>query len=159
MTNRILVADDHRMVREALCHLLQAQPDLEVVAKASDGNAALDMAHQHAPDAICMDIQMPGMRGVEATRALRSGLPNVKVVAMSTFVDQSLVLEMIAAGAMAYVTKNSACEELLDALRAVLQGRTYFCADASAALAAPRTSAQVQLGRREEQVLRLVTEG
>lgn len=159
MTAKILVMDDHRMVREALCYFLQGQPDFLVVAQASNCREALDLACTYAPDIVCMDVRRSVEGGVETTRALRASLPNVKVVAISAYADQAHVLEIIGAGAKAYVTKNCSSDDLLAAFRAVLQGRTYFCVAASAALATAPAPAAEQLGRREQQVLRLVTEG
>ena len=165
MKLRILLADDHQMFRDALCTLLQGLADLEVVAQTGDGLQVLGLARACAPHIVCMDIGMPGMNGVEVTRALRAASPDVKVIALSAYADQRYVMDMLAAGACAYVTKAEASDELLRAIEAVRRGRTYLCPDVAGAL----TSAMLRqgdtarptsaLGARERQVLHLVAEG
>lgn len=164
MTARIFLADDHHMFREALCNLLRSQPELEVVGQTGDGLQLVAQARQTMPDIVCMDIQMPGMNGVEATRALLAELPQVKVVALSAYSDQRYVLDMLQAGASAYVTKAETSDELLRALRAVQNGQTYLCPDVEAmaagtAYGAKGTRPDTLLGTRERQVLRLVADG
>ncbi|MCB1989239.1 MAG: response regulator transcription factor [Burkholderiaceae bacterium] len=164
-STRIFLADDHQMFREALCHLLQTQTDMEVVGQTGDGAQVLDMARQCSPDVVCMDISMPGMQGPEVTRQLLALMPQVKVVALSAYADQPYVLEMLQAGACGYVTKAEASDELLRAIRTVLQGRTYLCPDVAGVVAGavvgqsdPARPAAM-LGARERQVLKLVAEG
>ncbi len=165
MKARILLADDHRMLREALHNLVHAQPDLEVVGQADNGVDALRLAHETQPHVVCMDIQMPGMDGIETTRAVLAALPMTKVVALSAYADQSYVLDMLAAGATGYVTKVEASDELLRAIRTVLRGRTYLCPDVVGAVASKASgrsggaSPNVVLAARERQVLKLVAEG
>ncbi len=165
MKVRILLADDHQMFREALCHLLQSQPSLEVVAQTGDGLQVLELAREAAPNIVCMDINMPGMNGVEVTQALLAAQPLVKVVALSAYSDQRYVLDMLNAGASAYVTKAEASDELLRAIRAVQAGRTYLCPDVAGVVtdalfgySGPVRTAAV-LGARERQVLKLVADG
>ena len=165
MKIRILIADDHQMFREALCHMLGTQADLEVVAQTGDGLKIIELALSSAPHVVCMDISMPGMNGIDVTRALLAQRPLIKVVALSAYTDQNHVLEMLDAGASAYVTKVEAGDELLRAIRAVLRGRTYLCPDVSGVVTdvlksrqrAPRSS--VALSERERQVLKLVAAG
>jgi len=165
MKLRVLLADDHQMFREALCNLLQSRPDVEVVAQTGDGLQVLGLARVCAPHIVCMDIGMPGMNGVEVTRALRAALPDVKVIALSAYTDQRYVMDMLAAGAGGYVTKAEASDELLRAIEVVQRGRTYLCPDVSGAVAdaglsrgaGPQPAAP--LGVRERQVLQLVAEG
>ena len=162
---RVLLADDHQMFREALCHLLQSQSDMEVVGQTGDGMQVLDLARKTAPQIVCMDISMPGMDGAEVTRILRTVLPQVMVVALSAYSDQQYVLDMLNAGASGYVTKAEASDELLRAIRTVLSGRTYLCPDVTGVVTgalvgqggAARPTAV--LGARERQVLKLVAEG
>lgn len=162
---RVLLADDHQMFREALCHLLQSQPDMEVVGQTGDGMQVVDLARKTAPQIVCMDISMPGMDGAEVTRILRTVLPQVMVVALSAYSDQQYVLDMLNAGASGYVTKAEASDELLRAIRTVLSGRTYLCPDVAGVVTgalvgqggAARPTAV--LGARERQVLKLVAEG
>lgn len=162
---RVLLADDHQMFREALCHLLQSQPDMEVVGQTGDGMQVVDLARKTAPQIVCMDISMPGMDGAEVTRILRTVLPQVMVVALSAYSDQQYVLDMLNAGASGYVTKAEASDELLRAIRTVLSGRTYLCPDVAGvvtgALVGQGGAAwpTAVLGARERQVLKLVAEG
>jgi two-component system NarL family response regulator len=162
---RVLLADDHQMFREALCHLLQSQPDMEVVGQAGDGLQVLELARKTHPQIVCMDISMPGMDGAEVTRALRKALPQVMVVALSAYSDEQYVLDMLDAGASGFVTKAEASDELLRAIRTVLSGRTYLCPDVAGvvtgALMGQGGAAKpaAVLGAREQQVLKLVAEG
>ncbi len=165
MKLRILLADDHQMFRDALCTLLHSRPDLEVVAQTGDGLQVLGLARACAPHIVCMDIGMPGMNGVEVTRALRTAMPNVKVIALSAYADQRYVMDMLGAGACAYVTKAEASDELLRAIEAVQRGRTYLCPDVAGAVTsamlrkADTAQPTTALGARERQVLQLVAEG
>ena len=162
---RVLLADDHQMFREALCHLLHSQPDMEVVGQAGDGTQVMDLARDTAPQIVCMDISMPGMDGTEVTRRLRAVLPQVKVVALSAYSAQQYVLDMLNAGASGYVTKAEASEELLRAIRTVLRGRTYLCPDVAGVVTGALVGQgglakpTAVLGARERQVLKLVAEG
>ena len=162
---RVLLADDHQMFREALCHLLQSQPDMDVVGQAGDGMQVVELARKTNPQIVCMDISMPGMDGAEVTRTLRKALPQVMVVALSAYSDQQYVLDMLDAGASGFVTKAEASDELLRAIRTVLSGRTYLCPDVAGvvtgALMGQGGAARpvAVLGARERQVLKLVAEG
>ena len=165
MKIRILIADDHQMFREALCHLLQKQPDFEVVAQTGDGLQVIPLTNTTVPHIVCMDISMPGMNGIEVTQTLQKEWPNIKVVALSAHTDQRHVVDMLNAGASAYVTKVEASTELLSAIRAVLRGRIYLCPDVAGMVTQEllgrngRTRSSVILGDRERQVLKLVAEG
>lgn len=165
MKVRILLADDHQMFREALRNLLQTQPDLEVVGQTGDGLQVLGLALETAPHIVCMDISMPGMDGIEVTRQLQTAMPQVKVVALSAYSDQHYVLGMLNAGAVGFVTKVEASDELLRAIRAVQRGRTYLCPDVAEVVAGALLIQDgpvrpvVSIGARERQVLQLVTEG
>jgi DNA-binding NarL/FixJ family response regulator len=165
MKIRIFLADDHQMFREALRNLLQAQADLEVVGHTGDGLQVLELVRASAPHVVCMDLNMPGMSGIEITRTLRQTLPQVKVLALSAYSEQRHVLDMLNVGANGFVTKTEASEELLRAIQAVLRGRTYLCPDVSGHITdalltqTGRGRPQVVLGERERQVLRLVTTG
>lgn len=165
MKVRILLADDHQMFREALRNLLQTQSDLEVVGQTGDGLQVLGLALETAPHIVCMDISMPGMDGIEVTRQLQAAMPQVKVVALSAYSDQHYVLGMLNAGAVGFVTKVEASDELLRAIRAVQRGRTYLCPDVAEVVAGALLIQDgpvrpvVSIGARERQVLQLVTEG
>lgn len=163
---RILLADDHQIFREALRSLLEGEKDIEVVAETGDGTEISRLARDLAVDIVCMDISMPGMNGIDATRRLMGSLPGVKVIALSAHPDHQYVKEMIRAGAVGYVTKAEAGMELLRAIRTVVRNRVYLCPDVMDAISgtlcdggtdAPRSINQ--LGPRERQVLQLVAEG
>ncbi|MEF8701397.1 MAG: response regulator transcription factor [Candidatus Accumulibacter sp. UW20] len=162
---RIVLADDHRMFREALGTLLEKIADLEIVAAVGDGQELIRSVRQHEPDIVCMDINMPGMDGIEATRQLRGINPRIKVIALSAFADQHFVLDMLSAGAAGYVTKAGAGDELLRAIRAVQTNRTYLCPDAAASITEAcrdgslRSLVTPRLGSRERQVLQLIADG
>lgn len=168
MSLRILLADDHQMFREALRILLERNPEFTVVAETGDGLKVLELARQTLPDIVCMDIDMPGMKGIEITHLLCEALPKTRVIALSVFSDREYVTHMLNAGASAYVTKAQAGVELLRAIDAVSRNRSYLCPDATDAV---RQAVVVQgdekkgdpagakLGPREVQVLRLVAVG
>lgn len=126
MKLRVLLADDHAMVRKALRMLLETAPDIEVVAEAADGRAVLDVASVFSPDVVCMDINMPGLNGIEATRQLVTAYAKVKVIGLSVHTDVAMVADMIDAGASGYLVKSNAAKELLQAIRQVSREQTYF---------------------------------
>lgn len=165
MKTRIFLADDHQMFRESLRHWLQSQTDLEVVGQTGDGLQIMPMVRDCAPDVVCMDINMPGMSGIEVTRHLRLTQPQVKVVGLSAYSDRHYVQDMFNAGARAFVTKIESSEELLRAIRAVQLGRTYLCPDVAGALAGDLFNQKrldrptAAIGPRERQVMKLVAEG
>ena len=169
MTLRILLADDHQIFRDALRALLEKEPDMEVVAETGNGLEIHRLASEHAADIVCMDINMPGMNGIEATRRVLAACPAAKVIALSAFPDHRYVQDMIVAGASGYVTKAEAGDELLRAIRAVRRNRLYLCPDVMGAVAgslggetengAGGSHTANRLGARERQVLQLVAEG
>ncbi len=167
MKVRIMLADDHQIFREALRAMLEREPDLEVVAETGEGLEVVKLARERKPDVVCMDVGMPGMNGIEATRQLLAVLPGVKVIGLSAYQDQRYVVEMMNAGAAGYVTKAEAGSELLRAIAAVRRDRVYLCPDVAKAVTAALTGkdsgtailASSRLGARERQVLQLVAEG
>jgi DNA-binding NarL/FixJ family response regulator len=122
---RILLADDHVTVRHGLKLLIDGQPDMKVVAEASDGAAALQQALEVKPDVVVMDISMPGMNGLVATRKLRKAWPDAAIVTLTRHGDDAYLQELLRAGVAAYVLKQSAPNELLQAIRAAAAGRQY----------------------------------
>ena len=165
MTLKVLLVDDHQMFRDALRALLERDSNLKVVAEASTGEEALYLAQISAPDIVCMDIGMPGMNGVETTRRLMREQPTLKVIALSTFVEKHYVLEMLEAGAAAYVTKAEASEELMRAIDAVQRQRSYLCPDVATLITDSLSNHDkvgilpIRLGNREKQVLQHVAQG
>jgi len=126
MKTTILIADDHRIMREGLGALLGGERDLEVVGEAPDGREAVRLARELKADVVIMDVGMPGLNGVEATKQIAARAPDAKVLALSMHSDRRFVTEMLRAGAYGYVLKESAFEEVVRAVREVVAGRTYL---------------------------------
>ncbi len=126
MAIRIVVADDHTPIREALSKFLQEQEDMEVVGQAADGDAVMELTMKLQPDVIIMDVSMPPvLSGLEATRWIRATWPSVKVIALSMYAGRRYVAEMLKAGAHGYLLTDADFDELLAAIRAVVEGKTY----------------------------------
>lgn len=167
MKLRILLADDHQLFRDGLRIMLENEPSILVVAETGEGLAVVKLAREKHPDVVCMDINMPGMNGIDTTRRLIAACPEVKVIGVSAFVDERYILEMLDAGASGYVTKASAGDQLLRAIKAVHNGQKYFCPLVATAIAHSQSvknghqeaSGASSLGTRERQVLQLVAEG
>ncbi len=123
---RILLADDHTIIRSGLRLLLEQQPDFEVVAEASDGREAVELVSKHHPEVAVLDIGMPQLNGIEATQQIVSGEPQTKVVILSMHADEAYVLRALKAGARAYILKNSAEADLIRAVRTVADGKSFF---------------------------------
>lgn len=115
---RVLLVDDQRVIREGLAGLLRVEPDIEIVGEAADGLQAIALAEQLAPDVITMDVSMPGMSGMEATRAIISRMPRARVIGLSMHVDDWIATAMMDAGAVSYLAKSGPGEALLSAIRA-----------------------------------------
>jgi DNA-binding NarL/FixJ family response regulator len=165
MAVRILITDDHAVVREGLRTILQAQVDMEVVGEAVDGREALSKAEALRPDVVLMDISMPKLSGIEATRLIRLRLPTVRVIILSMYHTNEYVIRAVQAGARAYILKESAGTNAVNAVRAVMRGRQFF----DEGVEAPRVKRSVSpsppktplesLSRRERETLQLVVEG
>jgi two-component system response regulator NreC len=125
-TIRLMLVDDHDVVRTGLKTFLDTQEGLEVVAEASSGEQALDVAREKSPDVVVMDISMPGMDGLVATRRMKALFPACKILALTVHADQQYFFEMLAAGAEGYITKQVAADELVGAIRAVASGQVYL---------------------------------
>ena len=163
---RILLADDHVTMRSGLRLLIQNEPDMTVVAEVSDGDAAVESAIALQPDVVVMDISMPGMNGLAATRALKKRLPSMAIVTLTRHADNAYVQELLRAGVSGYVLKRSAPGELLHAIRAAAAGGQHVDSSLTArvtALAvgrADRTNTPLGvLSEREEDVLRMIASG
>lgn len=126
MSIRVILADDHRIVREGLRGLLQKLPDMEVIAEAEDGRNTVKLVQEMSPDVVIMDVTMPDMNGIEATRQIVGASPAVKVIALSMHADRRFVTGMLNAGARGYLLKNCALEELAQAIRRVVSGHSYL---------------------------------
>jgi two-component system response regulator NreC len=167
MSVRIILAEDHRITREGLVNLLQERPDMEVVGEAENGREAVRLAKELAPDLVIMDVTMPDLNGIDATRIITTGSNNTKVIALSMYSDKQFVQGMIQAGASGYLLKDCAFEELVSAIKAVIQGDTYLSPgiagivvqDYLTKLTTDRSSADTVLTNREREVLQLIAEG
>lgn len=162
---KIILADDHQVLREGLCALLEQESDLEVVAQADNGRTAVERALEHRPDVVVMDIGMPDLNGIEATQQLKAVLAEVKVVALSQHADKRYVMAMFKAGASGFVLKRGAFGELVQAIRAAAQGQVYLSPSVATAVMGDyvqRLSASPATGNltaREREVLQLLVEG
>jgi DNA-binding NarL/FixJ family response regulator len=157
---RVLVVDDHQLVRVGLTTLLRAAEDIEVVGEAADGQQAIDVARAVRPDVTLMDLSMPVLDGVAATRLLLADSPGMRVVALTSFSDRQRVTDVLAAGAIGYLLKDSKPDDLLAAVRAAASGHAPLDPRVAGALLPSREpSAAEQLSDREKQVLRLVAAG
>jgi DNA-binding NarL/FixJ family response regulator len=167
MSVRVLLVDDHRVLREGLRKILEGTAGVEVVGEADDGRAALLAVVETRPDVVVMDVGMKGMNGIEATQRLRKEHPAVRVVALSTHTDQRYVQNMVRAGAVAYVLKESASDDLLRAVQAAARGEHYLSPRVTGSLleswihrsGSDSVSAFELLGVREREVLKLMSEG
>jgi DNA-binding NarL/FixJ family response regulator len=165
---RILLADDHTLVRTGMRLLLETMPGMVVVGEASDGASALRLIEQLRPDAVLMDLAMPGMSGTEAVRQVAARFPETRVLVVSMHADEAYVQAALAAGAAGYVLKGADKEELEVALRQVVRGESYLSPAISAAVVAALANASSAeaigspldaLTVRQQQVLQLVAEG
>ena len=164
---RIMLVDDHVVVREAIKCMLEEQPDVEQVLEASDGREAVDLANENRPNVVVMDLSMPGLNGIEATRQITSNYPGIKVLALSMHSGKSFISEMLKAGASGFLVKNSNSDEMLRAVRTVASGQTYLSpqvADVVVDGFLSRALGDVspvyaRLTSREREVLQLLAEG
>lgn len=161
MTIRVMIVDDHRLVRDGLSTLLAAAADIEVVGTAADGAAVCAAAAGCAPDVVLMDLSMPDVDGVTATRDLLAASPDVRVVALTSFSEHRQVCAALAAGAVGYLLKDSAPETLFEAVRSAYAGHAPIDPRVAIALLPARRTepADAALSAREQQVLRLVSKG
>lgn len=166
MNIRVLLVDDHAMFREALKLKLESECGIEVVGELNDGTGIVETCARLKPDMVVMDVTMPHVNGVEATRRLLAAQPEVKVVALSGFNYRQFVMEMLDAGASAFVVKSAAGAQLVQAISSAMAGHMYLCPETTELLvksggrnSSPRTSATQRLSQREISVLRLLAKG
>jgi len=167
MTTRVLLVDDHAIIRQGLCSLLEKQPDIEVVGSVEDGRKAVDIARELAPDLVIMDISMPNLNGIDATRKIIGEMGDVKVIALSIHSSRHFVAEMLKAGASGYILKECLFDELVEAIKTVLNGGTYLSPKITGVVIddyVKRLSTQYQpegpvLTEREREVLQFLSEG
>ena len=167
-TIRILLGDDHTVIRSGLRLLLERQPDMTVVGEAEDGRQAVDLAEQQNPDVVVIDIAMPNLNGIEAARQIASHQPKTAIVVLSMHSDESYVMRALKAGARAYLLKDSAEEDLIRAIRAVHEGKSFFSPRISKLLLEDYVRQLRQKGEedsyelltnREREILQLLAEG
>ena len=161
---RILLADDHDIVRLGLRQLLTAHPGWEICAEAATGNDAVTLAKRFEPHVIVMDIEMPELNGIEATRKIRKLLPQTKIVILTMHFSDQLIGEIVEAGACGYILKSDADRELVAAVQTVATGSSYFTPEAANTLRAPNTmpassAFQRRITPREREVVQLLAEG
>jgi NarL family two-component system response regulator LiaR len=161
-TIQVMLVDDHNVVRSGLATFLKAYEDLELVGEAKNGLEALNLCHQKKPDVILMDLMMPVMDGIAATRAILADYPDIKIIAMTSFEEEELVQGVLAAGAISYLIKNVTSDELAKAIRDAVSGRSTLSPEAARVLVhATRSTKQplFDLTEREREVLNLVVQG
>ncbi len=167
MSIRVLLVDDHKIVREGLRSLLEKQPDMEVIAEAEDGRTALRLVQEVLPNIVIMDVAMPDLNGIEATRQIIANSPGIKVIALSMYSDRRFIMGMLGAGASGYLLKDCAFEELARAIHVVAADQTYLSPriadvvvkDYVHHLGETGSLITSLLTNRERQVLQLLAEG
>ena len=161
-TIRVMLVDDHNVVRSGLATFLRAYDDLEIVGEAKNGLEAVHLCHEKQPDVILMDLMMPEMDGIVATQAILAECPQIKIIAMTSFEDEKLVQGVLAAGAISYLIKNVTSDELAKAIRDAVSGKPTLSPEAAKVLiqaTRPTKQPLVDLTEREQEVLKLVVQG
>lgn len=164
---RIIIADDHEIMREGLRTLIEKHKDLEMVGEAGDGQSVIELARKIKPDIVIMDVHMKNLNGIVATRQIVSENPKVKVIGLSMHSERRFVLEMLKGGASGYLLKDNAFQELVQAVRAVMSGRIHLCPQIAAIIlkdylhnaSLDKLTAFSVLTDRERQVLQFIAEG
>lgn len=164
MNIKVLLVDDHKIMRDGLSSLMRDASDIEVVAEAANGREAVEKAVLHTPDVVVMDLTMPEMSGIEAARRILAANPGIKILVLSMVLDKNCLLETVEAGAKGYLVKDCAAEELVTAIRTLAGGKPYFCADAmeliiNGVMQPVSEKIVPSLSNREREVLKLTAEG
>jgi DNA-binding NarL/FixJ family response regulator len=167
MKIKILLVDDHKILRDGICSLVKGYDDMEVIGEAADGRTALMLVQELSPDIVIMDISMPDLNGIDATRKITADYPDVKVIALSMHYDKQFISEIFKAGAAGYLIKDSAFDELEHAVRVVMDNKTYINPQIASLVveslvSQPSTTDQKAfslLTEREREVLQLIAEG
>ncbi len=167
MTTKIIIADDHKMMRDGLRALIEKKPGLEIVAEAENGLMVLELVRKHLPELIIMDIGMPDINGIEATRKIISEYPDIKIIALSMHSDKRFITRMLEAGASGYLMKDCAFDELIQAIQSVLMNQMFISKsianviikDHIKRLSETDSSGYSILTDREREVLQMLAEG
>jgi two-component system response regulator NreC len=167
MSIRVILADDHTIVRHGLSRLIQQQEDMEVIAQAGDGHSTVELTRELSPDMVIMDIGMPDLNGIDATRQIVRDFPGIKVIGLSMHSGKKFVIEMLKAGASGYLLKDCALEELVTAIKTVSAGKIYLSPLITDVVVEnyvlnskkKESSAFSLLSQREREVLQLIAEG
>ncbi|MGF1778690.1 response regulator [Vibrio nomapromontoriensis] len=160
---KVVIVDDHQVVLEGFIARLEREPDIDVIATASNGLEAIDVVKSYQPDVVLMDVSMPIMNGIEATQLLKEERPEAKVLMLTMHDNREYIMKVMQAGAVGYMLKEISAEKMVQAIKTVKQGSTYFCESVTQTLfsqeVSPAVSKTNPLSRREESVLKLVAQG
>ncbi|HFQ4943572.1 TPA: response regulator [Vibrio vulnificus] len=160
---RVVIVDDHQVVLDGFMARLEMEPEIDVVGTASNGLEALDVVKQHKPDVVLMDISMPILNGIEATRMIKAEWPEAKILILTMHDNREYIMKVMQEGAVGYMLKEISAEKMVQAIKTVNQGSTYFCESVTQTLftqeIVPAAQRPNPLSRREEAVLKLVAQG
>jgi two-component system, NarL family, response regulator NreC len=162
MTTKIMLAEDHAILRAGLQSLIERQEDMEIVGQAENGRIAVDLAAELRPDVVIMDVTMPDMNGIEATRLIRAANPDIKVIALSAFDKPDFVMGMVGAGASGYLLKDNLFDDLLKAIRAVVQDQSFLCTEVASVVVEAcqqERSSLSMLNEDEIELIKLLAQG
>lgn len=159
---RVLIVDDHALIREGLGKLLELEEDMQVIGEAGDGQGAINMARKHQPDVIIMDINMPGTDGILATKVIKKEMPGINIIALTVHEDDQVV-EMVRAGVSAYILKDVAGQELISTIRKVVEGNVFIHPRVASRvvkeLSSDRRRMETKLTKREKDILDFLVKG
>lgn len=159
---KVMIVDDHPVVRSGMATMLLAFDDLELIGEAASGSAALAKCQQEVPDVVLMDMMMPGMDGLETTRAILERFPSVKIIMLTSFTEENMVQDALEAGVIGYILKDASIDQLAEAIRSAYAGQPTLSAEATLSLVKSKTGPldlNPDLTAREKQVLALIVEG
>ncbi len=164
---KILIADDHSIVREGLKSLIEKQNSMQVIGEAEDGQKAIELTKELSPDIVIMDISMPNLNGIEATREIISHKPETKIIILSMYTDKHIVKESLEAGAKAYILKSNLLDELLNAITTIQANERYLSPRITGIViedyinlkTSDKTKKQIKLTSRERHIIQLIAEG
>jgi two-component system invasion response regulator UvrY len=160
----VLLVDDHQLVRTGIQALLNSDKEIQVVAVADSGEQAIDMVGELAPDIILMDVSMPGIGGVEASRRILRQYPNIKIIGLSAYNDGPIPQQLLKLGVLGFISKSSSADEMICAIRKAIEGKRYLCSDVANNLAfqsmfETQQSPFVKLSQREAEIVTLILQG